>query len=359
MEYAKETNNSGEVTLKELIQTTERYIRHLWAKKIWIILIALLGGAYGFYKAYKTPVTYTAELTFMVNEDDGSSIGGLGSILGQFGLGGQSSSEYNLDKIIYLGLSKKIINAALLDSVYVANKNDLLANHIIKYYDLQATLWKKDSSLSNFSFQSDDLANFNAKALKAIRDLYIKTTGVPSDRSNALIQLGFHDQTGILKIEAFTPLEELSIAMTDVVYKNLSSFYISKSTEKQRATFENIQTKVDSIRTALNKAEYAVARFDDSKLGLVKRTDGLNRAYYQRDITVLQIMYGEALKNLEASSFMLKNATPFFQLIDKPAYPLKKNSASTVRNVILYAILAGLMLSIIFLLIYSYKQIMQ
>ncbi|MEL6276275.1 MAG: Wzz/FepE/Etk N-terminal domain-containing protein, partial [Bacteroidota bacterium] len=128
----QETNHTynDEITLKELILKIQEYFWYLWGKKWWIIAAGLIGGAIGFYRAWTTPLTYTAELTFMVNEDDGANAGGVGAILGQFGLGGGATSEYNLDKILALSRSRRIIREVLFDSVEINSEADLIANHI-------------------------------------------------------------------------------------------------------------------------------------------------------------------------------------------------------------------------------------
>ena len=39
-------------------------------------------------RAYHQPNTYNAKLTFMVNEDEGGGVNGIGATLGQIGFGG-------------------------------------------------------------------------------------------------------------------------------------------------------------------------------------------------------------------------------------------------------------------------------
>ena len=61
-----------EITLKELIEKLLEFWRELWAKKWWIILIAIPFVLYFGYKAKNTPITYTAELTYTLNAAGGA-----------------------------------------------------------------------------------------------------------------------------------------------------------------------------------------------------------------------------------------------------------------------------------------------
>ena len=88
-----------EITLKELILKIQEFYREVLKRWLLVILITLPVMGYMFYKAYKTPNTYPATLTFMVNEDKAG--GGLGGLAASFGLGG-GGGEYNLEKILSL-----------------------------------------------------------------------------------------------------------------------------------------------------------------------------------------------------------------------------------------------------------------
>lgn len=75
-------------SLKDLINKGLEYFFLLWRHKWLILFIGLLGAGALYLKAYLTPTTYSAPLTFALNEGDGnSSMGAISGLLGQFGLG--------------------------------------------------------------------------------------------------------------------------------------------------------------------------------------------------------------------------------------------------------------------------------
>ena len=65
---------SDEITLKELILLIKEYWGVLWGKKWYIIIAGLVGGLIFGIIEYRKPVTYTAELTFMVNDNEGGGL---------------------------------------------------------------------------------------------------------------------------------------------------------------------------------------------------------------------------------------------------------------------------------------------
>lgn len=92
-----------EITLKELIEKLMEFWQELWAKKWWIIALTIPVMTYFGYKAKKAEVTYTAQLTYLLNDGSGSG-GALGGILGSFGLG--KGGKVNLDRIVELSRSR-------------------------------------------------------------------------------------------------------------------------------------------------------------------------------------------------------------------------------------------------------------
>ena len=67
----------------------------------------------------------------------------------------------------------------------------------------------------------------------------------------------------------------------------------------------------------------------------------------KRDVEILNIMYGEIVKNLEVSKFTLLNNEPLLNIIDRPTLPLKVNKLSMIAAFILFSILGMLIYSFI------------
>src|SRR3546814_14787787 len=85
------------ISLRELIVVVVALVRYLWSKWLIILVIALLGAALGLCYSLFKKTSYTATLSFVMDESSASqgSLGAAASIAEKFGfnLGGMGRSE--------------------------------------------------------------------------------------------------------------------------------------------------------------------------------------------------------------------------------------------------------------------------
>jgi capsular polysaccharide biosynthesis protein len=338
----QEYYQDDEITLKELILKIQEYWQEILKNWKLIFLIIIPFVAFFFIRAFLTPATYSAQLTFMVNEDEGGGgFGGVSAILGQFGFGGGGKSSHNLDKILELSRSRKIIQMALLESVNINGKKDYLANHLIEEYEFHEK-WKKDTTgLINFLFVQDSVELFSRVENKVLKSLHSLVIG--EEGKKGLLSFSYGEESGILNITHTTTSEELSIFLTEKIYEKLSWFYINNSTEKQQKTFSLFKNKADSLQIALNSAQYRLFQFDDTHKGMTLKQSSFERVRLQQEIQKLILAYGESYKNQEVSDFALKNQTPFIQEIDMPISPIEPIRESKLMALIMGSFIGGFM----------------
>lgn len=330
-----------ELTLRDLILRLREFAREVW--RHWKIVAAVVVVVTGIFlvRAWLEEAVYPARLTFMVNEEEGNSLGGVASILGQFGLSAGNGGSYNRDRIVELARSRRIAQAALLDSATLHGQSDLLANHLIRIYDYPGERWRKDTLLRDFTFAGPDVAPDDRRGQRALQSVYGHLTGDPRRGTPPLYSVGYNDDTGILFISAKTADEQLSITLAEKLYRHLSNFYIRQSTQRQQQTYDNLQTKVDSVQRELQNAESRLARLQDASYGLTRQSDQLQRERLDREVRLLNVLYAEVIRNKETAAFLLKNATPVFQVIDMPAGPIRAVGASKRRAVVLGGLLGA------------------
>jgi len=327
-------HDNDEISIKELILKTQEYIKIIWSKKIALIAVSLLFGLGFAFKAYLKPTTYTAELTFMVNEEDGGSMGGIGAILGQFGMGGSGGGASNFEKITEIARSGKICERTLMDSATVGGTTDLLANHIIKAYEMHED-WQEDTVLVDFLFNKPFAATkqYNIALNKLI--VFFKGAKKPG-----IASLEFDEKSTILKIATTAIDQELSAALTNSWYDKIQVYYVLKSTESSKKTLEELTVKADSIFSLLNGAESGLATGSD-KLGLVKTYDRLPTSRSGRNLQMYGAMYAEVIKNKETSDFILKSETPYFQKLDEPRLPIEGDNGLGWKLSMILGMIAG------------------
>jgi len=295
--------------------------------------------------AYLSKPIYNANLTFMLSDDKGGG-NGLSALFGQF-IGGGGGGKNNLDKLLELSKSRRIIQEVLFDSTRIQGKDTYLANHLIDFYDIHEK-WEEDTTgLKNFYFQQDSVEAFTVTENKAFKLLYAKLVG--SETRKGLFNGSYGDETNILKFSVKSLNETLSIDLCNSIFESLSHFYVTRTVEKQKKTYDIVKFKMDSISTEIAIKENGLARFKDTSLGLWTNKDKLTQARLQRDLQVLYQMFEVAVKNHEISEHSLKSQIPYIQLIDDPISPIKPEVSSKLSALILGG-LAGGILSVFFIL---------
>lgn len=338
------------MVVKNFIEIINKYFRLIWNKKFWVFLsIAFFAIILGL-KSYYKPNTYSAKLTFMVNEDEGNGMGGIGSILGQIGFGG-SSSGHNFDKILEISRSNKILELVIKDSAVIDGVSDLLGNHIIRIYKYHDR-WEKDTLLKDFLF-TDDLQT-SLRLNSARKNLIDAMRGGQSEsQSNSLLSISYDDESTVISILGKTTNPQLSISLSESWYDKISKFYILKSTERQQKTLDQLVVKSDSIYDLLVQSELGVAKESD-RMGLIKAKDNIESVRRFRDLNVYSTMYAEVIKNKETTDFLLSNQMPFFQCIDLPILPIAKDKTISWTIWSILGAIVGLVLSSIFIVFLHY-----
>lgn len=344
----KESTYNDEISLRDLILKISSFIREViryWYIPAVCILLAL---AYQGYQYIKFEPIYPARITFSVDEDEGGSSSGLTGILGQFGLGSVRPSRYNLDKILALSKSRRVIEHCLFSKNIIDGKDDFLANHLIREYNLNHPA-RADAPESGFYFTHDSLSAFVRQENEMLLSLFNFIIGPPDDPKKALISADYNEDTNIMSIDVSTTGEELSLALANRMFESLSEYYVNKAIEKQTNTLLVITAKKDSVLAVLKSAEYQLANFKDSNRGLLMRTDQISELRLHREITALSAMYAEVLKNTEVADFSLRNKMPFIQVIDAPLSPIEPTKLSLLRKLMIGILIGGLIGSVLVL----------
>jgi uncharacterized protein involved in exopolysaccharide biosynthesis len=335
-----------EITLRELVLKGKFFVEEILRRWRFVLVCIVLVLAYQMYDYVTFEPVYTARMTFSVDEEESGSVSGITGILGQFGLSSARPSRYNLDKILALCKSRRVIEQTLFVKAEINGEVDYLANHLIKAYAAEQE--PKDGESTEVSrFTHDSLALFSREENEKLMGLYGFIIGPPDDPKKALLSANYNEDTNIMSIEMTTNNETLSIALTESLFDKLSEYYINKAVEKQLQTLTIIEAKKDSVLGVLKDTEYKLAQFGDSHQGLMRKTDQISELRLRREITALSAMYAEVLKNTEVADFSLKNKTPFIQVIDAPLAPIEPARLSLPRKIVLGILVGGILGSFI------------
>lgn len=260
----------------------------------------------------------------MTNQEKSNRYSPLMQIIGQFGIAGGSESV-NAEKIIELLFTRLIIGNTLFKTDTINSQPDLLINHFVKEFN-----WYGDKiDLQKIEFKPKKTEAYTIEENKIIQDIYKEIT-------EHHLTAGVSDN-GIVEVNYKSISEPFSKKYLDNLYETISEYYISKTNEKQRETYDIVKYYNDSLRTALRKAEAEWAILSDKNVFKVKNEGRLNQLRKTHELEALNVAYTESVKNMELAKFNLINQTPILQLIDSPVFPLKENK--TNFPLIIFAVL--------------------
>jgi hypothetical protein len=342
--------DNSEISLADIISIIKELISFFKAR---FLIIAIFGFSFGILfgiRNYLENDSYIANLTFMINEDEGGGPSSIGSILGQFGLGG-GSGDYSLDKIIALSKSRKIISETVFQKGELNGKVDFWANHLIKMYSLKGAWYNRKVDMSGFNgFIHGDVEKFTnaeSNALLTLEKLL----------NEELFKSDYEQESSIMTMSLKTKDQ---IASTEIVrnwFDQLGSFYVEKSIEKQKRTFTLLSNKADSIKSLLSGAEYKTLDFESRNRNLIIPRASVPLVRASRDKSILTLMYGEAVKNVEIADFALKSKTPFIQAIDLPLTPIVSEKKGIIGQVGRGGIFGGIIGCLVLLIIFWWRKI--
>lgn len=354
------TNNSkiqndqleDEISLKDLILKIQEWWRYLLSKWLIILIAGLLGGALGlFYSIYKKP-TYTATLTFVLEEEGGGGLGNLGGLaaMAGFNIGGAGGEGlFKGENIFEIYKSRSMLTKTLLSK---ARHNDsLLIERYIAFNDLRKG-WKEKPQLESISFsipQEKFTLQHDSIIGEVVKSINEKNLSVSKpDKKTSLIQV------------ATTSINEaFSKDFTETLVQNVNNFYVETKTKKSLENLNVLQFQTDSVRKELNAAIGGVAIAMDANPNSNPARQILNvpSSKKQVDVQANQAILTELVKNLELARISLRQETPLIQVIDEPVLPLKKERLGKAKGFMLGGILLVLLVFVFFIIKYVYIKI--
>lgn len=323
--------NKGEVSLKDLLLKIQEWWRYLLSKWLVILFAGLIGGGVGLiYSIYKK-TTYTATLTFVLEEERaGGGLGNLGGLAAIVGISvGGGDGLFKGENIFEIYTSRSMLTKTLLSKA--TNNDSLLIERYIAFNRLREE-WKKNPKLVNLSYtipqeqftlQHDSITGEIVELIKR-ENLNVSKL----DKKTSLIQV------------ATTSIDErFSKDFTEVLVQNVNKFYVETKTKKSVENLNVLQHQTDSVRRELNLAigGVAVAMDANPNSNPAKQALRVPSSRRQVDVQANQAILTELVKNLEMSKVALRSDAPLIQVIDQPIYPLDKSQLSKASGFVIGA----------------------
>lgn len=330
------TGTSDEISLKDTIIWGIDWFNYFLLKWKIILVVGLTGGVIGYFYAKSIETIYTAESTFVL-EDEGSSAGlaqysGMAAMVG-LDLGGGGGGIFQKDNIIELYKSRTMIEKTLL-SPLDTSKNTLLLDRYLDVYRFREA-WSKDSKFKNINFS--DINRFTR-----LEDSVI-TALVKKIRLENLVVSKPDKKLNIISVRIQSEDELFSKEFADRIVTNVNNFYVETKAKKSLDNLSILQFQADSVKSQLLSAISGVASSTDANPNANPSRQILRVPSQKRqvDAEANKAILTEIVKNLEMAKISVRKEMPLIQIIDSPVYPLQSKRPSTILSIIIGGILSG------------------
>lgn len=325
-----------EFSFKKLINDRIDDVKYVFQFKKSMALVILIAAGLGALTAYRWPVTYTARLTFVIDDAKSGGSGGLAGIASQFGFNldgiGGASGVLAGDNVQELLKSQRLIKETLL-SPYDSTQTLSLADKYAQVYKLDKK-WLKYSKHGKTIRFPVNAKGYDRTQDSLLHELTTMIVGGEFGIAKTDKKLGFFEVNTTMRDEKLAQL------FCTRMIKQGTDFFIQTKTGRLRSNVNRLQQRADSIGVILNKKTYAAAAANQSLLDLNPAYTSSNATVdiTEREKIVLSSIYTETVKNLEASKTMLAQETPTVQIVDEPEFPLKKNRMKYSATMLLFMI---------------------
>ena len=321
---------NGEIKLTDILIKLLDYKTYLFSKKYIIIAVSGFSFVLGIVFAISADRKYTAELTFVVEEQQHGSgpLGAMSGMANQFGfdIGGAASTTFSQNNILEFLRSRGVVEEALMQSRKINKTDDLLIEHYLHLNKIKDS-WKDNEDLNPVSFRS---------VLSKENDSV--SGGIWRDIIDSKLTVGLKsDEASIINLSYISVNEEFAKIFVETLIEQMSKMYITHQTAQSNNTLDFLKSRADSVFLNLEIAEEELAKVKDINQRIVKASGRLKELQLMRNVEVLSTMYLEIVKNLEISKLTLLNQTPIIQIIDRPILPLKNEKKSKTFS----ALIAG------------------
>ena len=310
-ESGGDQGNQDEISLAELWLKVKSVIAYLWRFKFLIMGVGLLFALGGYFKVKMAKPSYTASLTFALEQGGGAS--GLGGLASQFGFSmGGGGEGLGGDNLLSLMKSRRIVQDVLLSTIYVEGDSVLLLDQYLRSSDKLMAKW-------------DSLGIYPVDPLKCCDPKQDSAIGVVvkavSEKSLAVAKV---DKKLSFVTVSYTGSDEVFTgAFVELLTAKATDFYVQTKMSNSNANIAKLERRVDSVSAEMQAAMVGFASAQDQNSFTVQSVAKVSSVQKQMKVTMLTTLYGELVKNLELSKTMMAREEPLITIIDRPHYPLR------------------------------------
>jgi hypothetical protein len=328
------TQENKAFNLYDLLDKARPYLRPVARRWYVALIIGLLFGLLGYYQESQKPTNYTAQITYMLEDEILGSGQSAGNPL-MAAISGQSTSTSSKIIMNDLAASNKLIELTLMRQVEIDKKTILLVNYYQEKFgyvgkgNIKDAFWFRDT----YNIGSNQALDTRLRSLSSSLKLSLKAKVLES---------------GLLKMELSSGDEKFTKFFLEQHLKTISDFYINKRIEKAQNAVVGIKRRKDSLSAVIQGKEFTAASILDNSFGAVMRRAQVPEIQVRKDLTVLNAQYLESITALNAAKSELEKRRPFISVVDDIRYPLASTGPKAMNTGIIYS-LVGLLIGALLL----------
>jgi uncharacterized protein involved in exopolysaccharide biosynthesis len=342
-----------EVSFKEIVLLIQEWAIYIFSKWKILLLALLFGGIIGLVYSWNQKITYTATLTYTLEDGGGASNqNSTLALANQFGFGGSMTGGgaglFTSSNLTDLMRSKLIFYDVLLSSVEIEGKEISIADYYLSLYN----------PIKKIHFTPGTPRDkLTTEQILVIREIYSNLSA-----EDKLSFQGKGKKTSFSQVVVTSSNEKFAKIFCEALVNITSKAYIDSKVKKTTKNIELIQNQIDSVRSLYSNSLIAQAAETDNIFNLNPslKSKGTRPIQKQIDVQASSALLSSLITGLESARSTLRNQTPLFQIIDLPEYPLDKE-VSPDRN--FFSLLFGfisLILVLAFIVLKKlYIQLMQ
>jgi hypothetical protein len=335
MTFAEENTSASADYRTAAAKNLDLVIRRV-IKKWWLILIVgALAGLAGIYTAGKAPILYQSRLSFALDGGESGGVSGAISLASQFGLNlGGSNELFSGDNILEILKTRRMVETTLLSTDTFGHK----PYTFIQYFLDQSSNFKNTKTIfpvgqarETFTYQQDSL----------LFETYNKFTNnyIAADKPDR--------KYNIYEVRVTNLNEKFTKDFTDRLVAEANSFYTTISSQKAKQTLDLLEQRVALMKGKVGASIGSSAETRDLNLNPAFSAASVPILKEQTNLQAYSGAYTELFKNLEIARFQYLKQIPLLQVIDAADYPMKKIKVSRLKMALLYAVVAGLLTTLL------------
>lgn len=304
-------NEGSKMDIFDYWAIVKKYLKELLFKS-WLILAMVAALAYYFHKKeMKKPLNYNASLTFMLNNVSA----GVMSLEQSLGI---TTSNTNIDKLMELVKSRRLLQRTLLQKSKIGGVDDFLGNHYIDVLKLRETIWANSEVLKGYRFSQDSISPLDRVSNSVLN--YLHSIASKEGFSHTV------SPSQIVKLNFTNPSEEFAYTFLIAHYHSVIDYFIESTVEKQSVQYQNLMVEAEKLEGKVRDTEQRYAQsYDANQLG-IRMKYMVAQEREKSDLEFLYETYYELVTTKNANRAVLETLRPIVQLMEAPSYPLSRTS---------------------------------